>query len=90
VGDFNTLCVAVPELVQPKGSISLYQGMNRVNTYSFFNKTAKEVADELIQSVNIDTLPTLITINEATFSRVFGGSVSDQLLFIHSGAEKLS
>jgi hypothetical protein len=48
---------------QPKASISLYKGKERLNTYSYFNKTVKEVADELIQAVNIDTLPTVITMN---------------------------
>jgi hypothetical protein len=52
----------------------------------------KETADELIQSVNIDTLSTLIPIGEdwQHFSRVFGGSVTDQLIFIHKGIDNLS
>lgn len=53
-----------------------------MENYFFTNLTITEMANELVQEVSIDTLPIITTLDESNMHRVFGGSVSDQLIFL--------
>lgn len=54
-----------------------------VKIYNFINLTISEIANDLVQEVNIDTLPLLSTLNSNNIHRIFGGSVSDQILLLY-------
>lgn len=54
-----------------------------MENYFFTNLTIIEMANELVQEVSIDTLPIITTLDESNMHRVFGGSVSDQLIFLY-------
>lgn len=66
-----------------KEEVKLFEGYKVINKFNIFNRTAKEAADEIVQQVSIDTLPTVTQLSDSTFDRVFGGSVQDQILLIY-------
>lgn len=76
-------CYGIPVDKKLKEEAKLYEGYKVINMFNIYNRTAKEAADEIVQQVSIDTLPTVTKLSEATFDRVFGGSVQDQILFIY-------
>ena len=70
-----------------KEEVKLWEGHKVINTFNIFNRTVKEAADEIVQQVNIDTLPTVSKLGDSTFDRVFGGSVQDQILLIYDPSD---
>ena len=44
--------------------------------------TVTQIASELVQDVNVDSLSPITSLSEDNLHRVFGGSVSDQVLLL--------
>jgi len=44
--------------------------------------TIQEQANELVQALNIDSLPLVVDVREDNLPRVFGGTISDQLILL--------
>ena len=48
--------------------------------------TASQIASELVQDVNVDALASVTSLQEDNLHRVFGGSVSDQVLLLYKSS----
>lgn len=64
-------------------TIVLFKEEEVIESYRFNNLTNAEIASDLIQQVNIDTLPVVSSLHNDNIHRVFGGSISDQLLLLY-------